>query len=131
MAKEIKILMIEDDPFFAQLCSSALESEGYNVVVATDGEKGLKEIKKEDPDFILLDIILPGINGLEVLEKIRKDPDPKIAGKSVIILSNLYAKEEEQKGKNLNADDYLIKANITSDELIVRIKKVIDAKGIN
>jgi len=131
MAKKIKILMIEDDPFFAQLCSSALESAGYDVVVATDGEKGLEGVKKEDPDVILLDIVLPGINGLEVLEKIRRDPDSKIANKSVIILSNLYAEEEEQKGKNLNADDYLIKANITSDELIVRIKKVIDEKGTN
>ena len=130
MAKKIKILMIEDDPFFAELCSRALESEGYDVVVATDGEKGLVEVKEENPDFILLDIILPEMNGLEVLRNIRKDPDPKIANKSVIILSNLYAKKEEEEGKELNADDYLIKANITSDELLVKIKEVMDRKGI-
>ena len=130
MVKKIKVLMIEDDPFFAELCSRALESEGYDVVVATDGEKGLVEVKEENPDFILLDIILPEMNGLEVLRNIRKDPDPKIANKSVIILSNLYAKKEEEEGKELNADDYLIKANITSDELLVKIKEVMDRKGI-
>jgi len=129
MTKKTKILMIEDDPFFAQLCSGALEGEGYDVVVATDGEKGLVKVKEENPDLILLDIILPEMNGLEVLRNIRENPDPKIANKLVIILSNLYAKKEEEEGKRLNADDYLIKANITSDELLVKIREVMSKKG--
>jgi len=125
MEGETKILMIEDDPFFGRLCFRALEDAGYSVVLAPDGEQGLEKLEEINPDLILLDIILPKINGFEVLKKIRENPDPKIAKKPVIILSNLYAKEEEEKGKQLRANDYLIKANTNSDELVVKINKVL------
>ncbi len=125
MAEKTKILMIEDDPFFSRLCSRALEEEGYDVVVAPDGEKGLELIEPEKPDLVLLDIILPKMNGFEVLGKIREHENEEVATKKVIILSNLYAKEEEEKGKKLRANDYLIKANITSDDLIKKVKEVL------
>jgi DNA-binding response OmpR family regulator len=125
MAEKQKILMVEDDPFFSRLCSRALEEEGYEVVVAPDGEKGLELIEPEDPDLVLLDIILPKMNGFEVLGKIREHENEEVATKKVIILSNLYAKEEEEKGKKLRANDYLIKANITSDDLVKKVKEVL------
>jgi two-component system alkaline phosphatase synthesis response regulator PhoP len=125
MAEKTKILMIEDDPFFSRLCSRALEEEGYEVVVAPDGEKGLELIEPEKPDLVLLDIILPKMNGFEVLGKIREHENEEVATKKVIILSNLYAKEEEEKGKKLRANDYLIKANITSDDLVKKVKEVL------
>ncbi len=125
MEKEIKILMVEDDPFFSRLCTRALEGAGFSVSLAGDGEQGLEKVKSEDPDLILLDIILPKMNGFEVLEGIREDPDPKIANKPVIILSNLYTKEEEERGEKLKAGAYLIKANTNSDELIDKIGEVL------
>ena len=125
MAEKTKILMIEDDPFFSRLCSRALEEEGYDVVVAPDGEKGLELIEPEKPDLVLLDIILPKMNGFEVLGKIREHENEEVATKKVIILSNLYAKEEEEKGKKLRANDYLIKANITSDDLVKKVREVL------
>jgi DNA-binding response OmpR family regulator len=125
MEKKTKILMIEDDPFFGRLCSKALEDEGYDVEIAPDGETGLNIIERVDPDLILLDIILPRMNGFEVLKNIREHENEKVANKKVIILSNLYAKEEEEKGEKLRAQDYLIKANVTSDDLLEKIKKVL------
>ena len=128
MEEEIKILMIEDDSFFSQLCAQALEGAGFSVSLAVDGEGGLEKIKSENPDLILLDIILPKMNGFEVLKEIREDPDPKIANKPVIILSNLYAREEEERGKKLEASAYLIKANTDSDELVAKIRKALEKR---
>jgi DNA-binding response OmpR family regulator len=128
MEGEIKILMVEDDPFFSKLCARALEEAGFSIFLAGDGEQGLEKIKSEDPDLILLDIILPKMNGFDVLKRIREDSDPKIAGKPVIILSNLYAREEEEKGKQLRANDYLIKANTNSYELVNKINGILGKK---
>lgn len=125
MAEEIKILMIEDDPFFGKLCVRVLEDEGFLIVLAKDGEKGLKKLGEERPDLVLLDIILPKMNGFEVLEGIRKNPDPELAKTPVIILSNLYSEEEEKKAKELKANGYLVKANTNSEELIKKIREVL------
>lgn len=129
MAEEkIKILMVEDDPFFSRLCSRALEDEGFNVALASNGEFGLESVEKEDPDLVLLDIMLPRMNGFEVLAGIRSNPDPKISNKPVIILSNLYTREEEEKSLKMKANGYLIKANTTSDELISKIREIMANK---
>ena len=128
MAEKIKILMVEDDPFFSKLCARSLENEGFFVKIASDGEQGLKKLEETKPDLVLLDIVLPKMTGLEVLEGIRKNPNPELANTRVIILSNLYAKEEEEKGQKLRADFYLIKANTTSKELIIKIREVLEKK---
>jgi len=125
MKNKVKILMIEDDPFFSQLCILALEDAGFSVTLAKDGEQGLERLKEEVPDLVLLDIILPKMNGFEVLQSIRENPDPGVANVPVIILSNLYAREEEEKGKELKASAYLIKANTSSEELITKIQGVL------
>jgi len=130
MAEEkIRILMVEDDPFFSRLCSQALENEGFSVSLVSSGDQALEIIEKEKPDFILLDIMLPKINGFEILSGIRSNPDPEIANKPVIILSNLYSKEEEEKSQKLRADDHLIKANTTSEELVAKIREILEKKS--
>lgn len=120
--------MVEDDPFFSRLCGRALENEGFNVVLASNGELGLEAAEKEDPDLILLDIMLPRMNGFEVLAGIRSNSNSKVAAKPIIILSNLYAKEEEEKSRKLRADGYLIKANTTSEELVTKIREILAEK---
>ncbi len=125
MKEQIKILMIEDDPFFGKLCAKVLEDEGFSIELAKDGEQGLEKLAEEKPDLVLLDIILPKMNGFEVLEEIRKNPDPELAKIPVIILSNLYSDKEESKAKELKANGYLVKANTNSDELIKKVKEVL------
>jgi len=118
MAK--KILIVEDDKFLRELISQKLVREGYDIAEAIDGEKGIKAVREEKPDLILLDLILPGIDGFEVLTKIKEDP--KIAQIPVIILSNLGQKDDIERGLKMGAVDYLIKAHFTPGEIIEKIK---------
>jgi len=121
MAK--KILIIEDDKFLRELIGQKLIKEGYDIVEAVDGEKGIKSAKDEKPDLILLDLILPGMDGFEVLTKIKEDA--RVAQIPVIILSNLGQKDDIEKGLKMGAVDYLIKAHFTPGEIIDKIKVVL------
>jgi len=121
MAK--KILIIEDDKFLRKVISKKLAGEGYDIVEALDGEEGLKSAQDEKPDMILLDLILPGIDGFEVLARIKQDSS--IAGIPVMILSNLGQKEDIDKGMKMGAVDYLIKAHFTPGEITSRIEGIL------
>ena len=124
-----KVLVVEDDMFLAKILSTKLEKEGFSVVLAFDGEEALNKLKKEIPDLILLDLILPKKNGFEVLEEIKLDD--KLNKIPVIILSNLGQQSDVVKGKELGAVDYLIKANFSLDEVISKIKEhLIKAKDL-
>lgn len=121
MAKNI--LIVEDDDFFRELIAKRLSSEGFDISEAIDGEQGLEKIKEMKPDLIILDILLPGIDGFEVLSKIKEDRS--VVSVPVVILSNLGQKEEVEKGMRLGATDYLIKAQVTSDEIVNKVKSVL------
>ena len=115
-----KILIIEDDKFLRELITRKLLNEAYEVSEAVDGEEGIKKIKEEKPDLVLLDLILPGIDGFEVLSQMRKES--ALSSIPVIILSNLGQKEDVEKGLKMGAVDYLIKAHFTPGEIIDKIK---------
>ena len=119
--KNTTILLIEDDDFLASMYETKLELEGYKVSVAYDGEKGLAMIKKHLPDLILLDIVLPKLDGFGVLKEIKKSKE--LQSIPVILLTNLSQKEDIKKGLDLKADDYLIKAHYMPSEVISKIKK--------
>jgi DNA-binding response OmpR family regulator len=121
MAKTI--LIIEDDKFLRELIGQKLVREGYDILEAIDGEEGIKKIKTEKADLILLDLILPGIDGFEVLSRMKADE--KLAKIPVIILSNLGQREEIERGLKLGANDYMIKAHFTPREIIDKIKSVL------
>ena len=117
------ILLVEDDNFLRDLISQKLRKENFNVLDALDGEDALKKTKSEKPHLILLDLILPGIDGFETLKQIRADEE---TGKTpVIVLSNLGQKDDVEKAKRLGATDYLIKAYNTPGEIVGRIKQVL------
>ena len=119
-----KILIIEDDKFLRELLTQKLLKKNFKVLEALDGEEGIKNIKKEKPDLVLLNLILPGIDGFEVLSKMREDP--VLSTIPVIILSNLGQKEEVEKGFKLGAVDYLIKAHFTLGEIIEKVKNTLE-----
>ena len=121
MAKTI--LVVEDDKFLRELISRKLTGEGFDVLEAVDGEEGIKKIKEGKPDLVLLDLILPSIDGFEILTRVRDDPE--VSSIPVIILSNLGQREEVEKGLKLGAVDYLIKAHFTPGEIIEKIKNVL------
>jgi len=117
------ILIIEDDRFLRELIAKKLIKEDFNISEAIDGEEGIKKIKGEKPDLVLLDLILPGIDGFEVLSKMREDSS--ITRIPVIILSNLGQREDVERGLKLGAVDYLIKAHFTPGEIIEKIKLIL------
>ena len=103
--------------------STKFEIENFQVESAEDGEKGLELALKSDPDIILLDILMPKMNGFEVLEKLKTNEKTKHV--PVILLTNLNQKDEIERGMSLGADDYLIKAHFMPTEVVDKIKKVI------
>lgn len=122
--KKIKILLVEDDPFLLSMYSTKFELENFEVITAEDGDKGLKLATREIPDVILLDILLPKMDGFEVLKELKNNQ--KTSPIPVILLTNLSQKNELEQGLNLGAEDYLIKAHFMPTEVVDKIKKVLD-----
>ena len=118
-----KILFIEDESALQKTIGDFLNEKGYKVISALDGEIGLKLAKKEKPDLILLDLILPKIPGLEVLKKIKEDEETKKI--PVIILTNVESLNEVEKAISLGATDYLVKAEYSLEEIFKKIKKAL------
>lgn len=114
-----KILVIEDDPAELFALKKIVTEAGHNVISASDGQLGLEMIKKEKPDLVLLDIILPKINGFDILELVKKDPETKNI--PIIVLTNLNDEETATKSRTLGAVDYLIKVQAYPHDIIRKI----------
>jgi len=124
MAKnKIKILLIEDDSFLLSMYATKFEMENFEVLTAEDGEKGVRYAAKELPDIILLDILLPKVNGFDVLKQIKTNQQTSRI--PVILLSNLSQRSEIEQGLALGAADYLIKAHFMPSEVVDKIKQVL------
>jgi len=119
-----KILLIEDDPFLSDIYTAKLKDAGFEVEVMTEGDAVISKITEKKPDLVLLDIVLPHLDGWEVLKQIKETSSLKDL--KVIILSNLGQKSEVEKGLNLGAVKYLIKAHYTPTEIAEEIKKIIN-----
>lgn len=126
MTNKSKILIIEDDKFLKSLCVKKLQKAGFVVFTASDGEEGLEKIKKERPALILLDVVLPGIDGFEVLKCLKQDS--ATASIPVILLTNLGQEDNIEKGLALGADDYLVKARFTPGQIVKKVKQFIFRK---
>jgi DNA-binding response OmpR family regulator len=119
MSKQ-KIIIIEDDKILSKVLCTELGDAGFEVLPAFDGETGLKLVRSERPDLVLLDLILPKKHGLEILEEIKKMPDT--LGIPVIILTLIEDGETIKKSLSLGAEDYLIKSSHALAEIVGRVK---------
>lgn len=118
-----KILWVEDDVFLSGLIGQRFGGLGAILFGANNGKQALEIAKIEKPDIILLDILLPGIGGFEILKNLKEDPETKNI--PVIILSNLSQKSDIEKGKELGAVSFLVKATVNLDEIVQEVKKVL------
>lgn len=118
-----KILFIEDESVLQKTVGSVLKDEGYKVISATDGESGFNLAASQMPDLILLDIVLPKINGFEVLKKLKENPKTKDI--PVIILTNLERVSDIDKALEAGATTYLIKVDYSLDEIVKKVKKAL------
>jgi two-component system phosphate regulon response regulator PhoB/two-component system alkaline phosphatase synthesis response regulator PhoP len=124
MTNERTLLLVEDDSFLIEILVKKFKDDDYRVIHASNGNDALRKAHDEDPDIILLDIILPGMNGFEILKKLKDDETT--ADIPVAFLSNLGQKEDMEKGKRMGALDFIVKANHSLDEIVVRVNKLIE-----
>jgi len=121
MDKKAKIMVVEDEPEILELYALKFNNEGFSVVEATHGKQGLKLAKKEKPDLILLDIIMPRMDGFSVLKKLKKESSTKDI--PVILLTNLGEERDIKEGQKLGAVDYLVKARHTAGEVVEKVRE--------
>ncbi len=114
-----KILWVEDDKFLSSILFKKFESSGHTVLKAADGEEALKILETETPDVIVMDILLPGLSGFDILQKIKMDA--KFRSTPVMMLSNLSKPSDIEKAKALGAQKFLVKAAVSLDEIVKEI----------
>jgi two-component system alkaline phosphatase synthesis response regulator PhoP len=122
MAKKPTILLVDDDPDIREFVTFNLAKEGYNVVTAKDGAEGVEAVKKHRPDLVLLDVMMPGMDGIEACEAIRTNPD--IASTLIAFLSARGEDYSQVAGFDAGADDYITKP-IRPKVLVSRVKALL------
>jgi len=120
-SQDKKILLIEDDQFISGLLYNYLKKHGLSIELVVDGEQGLEKAREIKPALILLDLVLPGIDGYEVLKQLKADLETKNI--PVFILSNLGQADEIKRGLELGAESFLVKAQFDMDEIFLKIKE--------
>ncbi len=125
-AKKTHVLIVEDDEFLANIYKTKFEMEGFRVTHADNGEMGLDEAKKKRPQIILLDILMPKMDGFAVLEKLKADKNTKDI--PVILLTNLGQKDDVERGLEMGAVDYLIKAHFKPSETVAKVRAILKDK---
>lgn len=122
----MKILLVEDDQLLLRMYQQAFEGEGFTVATAPDGKEGLAEAERFMPDLIMMDIMMPNMNGLDVLDKLKGNPKTKNI--PVIMLTNLAGTQDEAEAKGRGAVDYFVKSHYKPRDVVLRIKQMLGAK---
>lgn len=118
-----KILIVEDDAVMLKIYHKKFEIEGFEVVTASDGEAGLEKIKSEKPDLVLMDIMLPKLNGMEAIEKAKADP--AISKIPIVVLTNLSTTVDADTAVKKGAAGYLIKSEVTPAQVVSKVKAIL------
>ncbi len=122
------ILLVEDDPLLVDIYTKKFKEAGFELEVASNGKMGIEKLKEKVPNVVIVDIVLPRIDGWQVLntlQKMKKENPEKFKNLKVVVLSNLGQKEDVEKALKLGATKYLIKAHFTPSEVVEEIKKLL------
>jgi DNA-binding response OmpR family regulator len=117
----LEVLIVEDDVFLRKILATKFGKEGFSVRAAADGMEAMTMMKQQVPDILLLDLILPKLNGFEVMTEMRTDPNLKDI--PVIVLSNLGQEEDVERTKKLGAIDFLTKADFSINQIVAKVKE--------
>lgn len=118
-----KILLVEDDQVLAKLYQAKLKREGFEIDMAYDGQEGLDKMKSFKPDLVILDMIMPKVDGLAFLSRVNDDPETAKRAAPILILSNLGQESDIKKAMDLGAKDFFIKADISLSEMVEKVKQ--------
>ncbi|MCK5490623.1 MAG: response regulator [Candidatus Pacebacteria bacterium] len=124
--REIRVLIIEDDIYISEMYRIKFESEKFKTTITNDGASVLAIIEKEKPDIILLDIVMPVMDGFDVLKIIKSSKEHKDI--PVVMLTNLSQKESIEKGLKLGAKNYIVKSHFTPSEVVKKVRDILDDK---
>ena len=116
-----KILIVEDDAFLSSLLKTRIQGDGFEALLASDGDMALKILQEEKPDLVLLDVILPKRSGFELIESLQSDP--RFKSVPIVIISNLGQEADIIRGKELGVVDYFVKARISIDDLLKKVRE--------
>ena len=118
-----RILIIEDDPLMSRMYQKIFSFEGYEVDLADNGADGLEKVRSQKPNLVLLDIMMPKMNGLEVLSKLKSDPETK--GLPVVILTNLAGEKDAETAMSKGAVKYIVKSEYEPKQVANMVKEVL------
>ncbi|MEK7090142.1 MAG: response regulator [Patescibacteria group bacterium] len=121
-----KVLIVEDDFLLLEILSKKFIKSGFDVNIAINGEECMKVLKSRKPDIIILDIVMPVMDGFEVLQQMRSLAE--LSSIPVIVLSNLGREEDVQKAKSMGAKDFLVKSNFTTQEIVDKVSNMLKSK---
>ena len=121
--KQKKILIVEDEPLLGNLLRQRLLKEGFSATLVRDGEEAFRSLQAEVPDLVLLDIILPKVSGFELMERIQNDPG--LGGRKIpiVVISNLGQEGDVEKGQELGAIGYFVKAQLSIEDLVGKVRE--------
>lgn len=122
----MKIIIVEDDPMITEIYQKKFSSSGFEVITAGDGDKALALAEREKVDVILLDLIMPEMDGFEVIKKLRGGVCPSET--KIIVFSNLSQKEDRDRAMKLGADGFIIKSNYSPSELVKEVGEILNNK---
>lgn len=123
-ASDIKILVVEDEPDLSALYTRLLSQEGYTVHAVDNGQDALLLLRSGGYDLVLLDIMLPKMDGLQILEVLHREP-PKVPNKSVVLLTNLNQDDVIARAVQYNVRSYMVKSDYTPDKFLAEIKQIL------
>lgn len=119
-----KILVVEDEELLSSIIVRELANDGHEVKAAYNGEEAVQHASSDTPELILLDLIMPKMDGFQVLDTLKKDP--KTSSIPVVVLSNLGQKEDIEKAKSSGAFDYMVKINFAPKEVCAKVKDIME-----
>jgi twitching motility two-component system response regulator PilH len=119
MSKDIVIVLADDEPFIQLAYKEGLERAGYTIFGCDNGADALAKVKDVKPDLVMLDLMMPRMNGFEVLKKIKSDP--KLKNTHVVILSNLSQPQDEKEAAEEGAIDFLVKSDYSMEQVIEKV----------
>lgn len=126
MLTKILILIVEDDLSLAQMYATKLKAEGFEVDIAHDGREGLGKIRDEGPSLVLLDILMPNLDGIEMLRQAKADPRTQQI--PIIVLTNLSLTAQTEQALRTGAEGYLVKSETTPNQVVKKIKSILATK---
>jgi len=118
-----KILLIEDDQILAKLYQAKFQKEGFETNLALDGQEGIAHMKTFNPDLIILDLIMPMMDGFEFLQKVKDDPDLSFKNIPILVLSNLGQESDIKRAHELGAKDFFVKADVSLAQMVEKVRK--------